>query len=193
MIDLYAWGTGNGRRPLILLEEAAIPYNLIPINIREGDQKKPEFLKINPYGKIPALVDPDGPGGKPANVFESCAILLYLGEKSGKFMGKDDAARVDVKTWLTFTAASVIPTIGALRNYPDATTDAERVLDVMEHWLGSHDYLAGDYSIADMAAVTRFTNMTDSPLFTSRGNIKRWYETVIARPAVDKALTMKIG
>jgi GST-like protein len=193
LIDYYAWGTGNGRRPLIMLEEADIPYRLIPTNIREGDQKKPEFLKINPYGKIPALVDPDGPGDKPATVFESCAILLYLGEKSGKFMGKDAAARVDVLKWLMFAAASVLPIVGALRNYPDMTVDAERVLDVMENRLGSHDYLAGDYSIADMAAVTRFTNMTESPLFTSRSNVKRWYETVIARPAADKALTLKFG
>jgi GST-like protein len=193
LIDYYAWGTGNGRRPLIMLEEADITYRLIPTNIREGEQKKPEYLQINPYGKIPALIDPDGPGGKPATVFESCAILLYLGEKSAKFMGTDAAARVDVLKWLMFAAASVLPIVGALRNYPDMTTDAERVLDLMELWLGSHDYLAGDYSIADMAAVTRFTNMTDSPLFTSRGNVKRWYDTVIARPAVDKALTLKIG
>ena len=193
MIDYYAWGTGNGRRPLIMLEEADIPHRLIQINIREGEQKKPEYLQINPYGKIPALVDPDGPGGKPATVFESCAILLYLGEKSGKFMGKDEAARVDVLKWLMFAAASVLPIVGALRNHPNETKDAERVLDVMENWLGSHDYLAGDYSIADIAAVTRFTNMTDSPLFTSRANLKRWHESILARPAVDKALTLKFG
>ena len=114
MIDLYTWPTPNGQKVSIMLEEVDLPYNVIAVNIGEGDQFKPDFLKISPNNKMPAIVDPDGPGGKPYPMFESGAILMYLGEKTGKFMPSDTAGKYRVVQWLMFQMASVGPMMAGI-------------------------------------------------------------------------------
>lgn len=193
MIELYAWGTTNGRRPLVMLEEAQIPYKLIPTDIRAGANKTPEYLKISPFGKIPSLVDTEGPGGARVSLFESTAILLYLAEKSGKFLGDTPAQKADVYKWLQFGTATVLPLFQLMRNYPVLEADGGKPLDVIEKQLGSSKFLAGPYSIADMALVTRFAPLAKEKWFTERPNFTRWLNDVTARPATAKALEMKFG
>jgi GST-like protein len=119
MIDLYCWGTTNGRRALIMAEEAGLPFTLHQIDIRKGDQKTPEYERINPYRKIPALVDPDGPGGKPSTVFESVAICFYLAEKAGRFLGSP-ADRPNVLKWSMFHATNVLAALAQVRDSNDS-------------------------------------------------------------------------
>lgn len=192
MIELYAWGTTNGRRPLIMLEEAQIPYKLIVTNIRSGANKAPEYLKISPFGKIPSMVDPEGPGGARITLFESTAILLYLAEKTGKFLGDKPAQKPDVIKWLQFGAATVLPLFQLMREYKELEAIAGKPLDVIEKQLASSEYLAGPYSIADMALITRLSTLAKEPWVTERPNIAKWVARCIARPATKKALEMKI-
>lgn len=193
MIELHTWGTTNGRRPIIMLEEADIPYKLVPVDIRSGANKTPAHLTISPYGKIPALVDTDGPGGEKVHMFESSAILLYLAEKSGKFYGSTPAKRTKVQKWLMFVVASVLPIFSIMRDHKELEPTAVKMLDVLEAQLSRHDYLAREYSIADMAAITRLIQFADHEWMKTRPNISRWINRVSARPAVKKALEMKIG
>ena len=180
MIDLYTWSTTNGRRPLMILEETGIPYRIHPVNIRTGAQKTPEHVRRNPAGKIPAMVDPDGPGGELV-MFESTAILAYLADKAGKFNGGDGAGRYHVLEWLQFFATNLQPVLSIMRNN-------EGLLDSLDAWLDGRDYVAGEYSIADMTAMTRLGLLKDDALIASRANVKRWVDTVTARPAIAKAL-----
>lgn len=198
MIDLYFWPTGNGKKISIMLEECGLPYRVIPVNINKGDQSTPEYLAINPNGKMPAIVDHDAPG-RPLVVFESGAILQYLGEKSGQFLPTDLHGKYRVLQWVYWQVAGLGPNAGQahhfLRYYPERLeypmhrfrTEVKRLYTVMDTQLGRTEYLAGDYSIADMAAwpwVVRWDwqgqNLDDHP------NLKRWFETVGARPGVQR-------
>jgi len=164
-IDLYSWATPNGHKVHIMLEELGLAYNVHPINIGAGDQFKPEFLKISPNNKMPAIVDPDGPDGKPISLFESGAILIYLAEKHGKFLSTDPRQRYTTLQWLMWQMGGLGPMLGQahhFRNYaPERieyaynryTNEANRLYGVLDKRLGEARFLAGDdYSIADIAA-----------------------------------------
>ena len=201
MIDLYYWPTPNGHKITIFLEETGLEYRVVPVNIREGDQFKPEFLKISPNNRMPAIVDSDGPGSKPISLFESGAILLYLGEKTGKLLPPEIRARYEVVQWLMFQMANVGPMFGQrghfLRAAPEKipyaieryTNESRRLLDVMERRLGQSAYLAGDYSIADIATYPWVAGVRREPeQLESRPNFRRWLEAISERPAVKRGL-----
>jgi len=206
MIDLYYWPTPNGHKITIFLEETGLEYRIVPVNIREGDQFKPEFLKISPNNRMPAIVDSDGPGGKPISLFESGAILLYLGEKTGKLLPSEIRARYEVVQWLMFQMANVGPMFGQrghfLRAAPEKipyaieryTNESRRLLDVMDRRLGQSAYLAGDYSIADIATYPWVVGVRREPeQLESRPNFKRWLEAISERPAVKRGLAVMAG
>ncbi|MFV2074263.1 MAG: glutathione S-transferase N-terminal domain-containing protein, partial [Thermoanaerobaculales bacterium] len=163
MIDLYTWPTPNGHKVQILLEETGLDYRSHPVNLQEGEQFEPEFLAISPSGKIPVVVDQDGPGGEPLAVFESGAILLYLAEKSGSFLPADPRGRSEVIEWLMFQMGGLGPMLGQagyFRNkapepIPHAveryTREADRLFGVIDRRLAEGEFLAGGYSIADIA------------------------------------------
>jgi GST-like protein len=203
MIDVYFWPTPNGQKVTIALEELGLPYNVIPINIGKGDQFKSEFLKLSPNNKMPAIVDADGPGGKPISIFESGAILIYLAEKTGGLMPTDARGRYKVLEWLMFQMASVGPMLGQAHHFrryaPEQiryaieryTNEARRIYGVVDKRVGEVPYLAGEYSIADIAAYPwlklhklQGQNLEDFP------NLKRWYEAIEARPAVQKGMAV---
>jgi len=200
MIELYTWGTPNGKKASVMLEEVGLPYNVHPIRIMEGDQFKPEYVAINPNSKIPAITDTDGPGGKPINIFESGAILIYLAEKTGKLLARDPAARIEAIEWLMFQMGGVGPMFGQahhfLRQVKDNPYGAERysketrrLYGVMNARLGEVAYLAGEYSIADVATypwVARHEwQQVDLAEFPS---VKRWFDAISARPAVQRGM-----
>jgi GST-like protein len=204
-IDLYFWPTPNGWKISIALEEMGLPYNVIPVNIARGDQFRPEFLKISPNNRMPAIVDHDGPGGRPISVFESGAILQYLGRKTGKFYPADERGRVEVDQWLFWQMANLGPKAGEahhFRNYaiekqPYAierfTNEMNRLYGVMNTRLKDREFLAGKYSIADMACIgwaSRYErqgqDMREFP------NVRRWMDTILARPAVKRGMAIRI-
>ena len=154
MIDVYFWMTPNGYKVTIALEELGMPYNVIPINIGKGDQFKPEFLKVSPNNKIPAMVDPDGPGGKPISIFESGAILIYLAEKSGKLMPKEPRGRYNVLEWLMFQMASVGPMLGQAHHFRALRARADPVRDRSLHQRGQA-HLQRDRQAPGRSAVPR--------------------------------------
>ena len=206
MIDLYTWPTPNGHKIHIMLEETGLPYKVIPIDINKGDQFDPDYLKLSPNNKMPAMVDhdgPGGPGGKPYGLFESGAILMYLAEKTGKFMPSEMADRYAVIQWLMFQMGGIGPMFGQAHHFrqyaPEDqelsyavdryTNEAGRLYGVLDRRLGEAEYLAGEYSIADMATFpwTRSyerqgQSIDDFP------NFKRWFEAIDARPAVKRGL-----
>ncbi|SKA35901.1 glutathione S-transferase N-terminal domain-containing protein [Consotaella salsifontis] len=202
-IALYYWPTPNGWKISIMLEELGVPYEIHYVNIGAGDQFKPEFLAISPNNRMPAIVDPDGPGGEPISVFESGAILQYLGRKFGRFYPSDERARVAVDEWLFWQVGGLGPMAGQchhFRNYapeklPYAidryTNEVNRLYGVMNKRLADHEFLAGEYSIADMASIGW------ASLWENQGqdiaefpNLKRWLDTMMARPAVAKGLVI---
>jgi len=204
MIDLYFWMTPNGYKVTIMLEELGWKYNVIPVNIGKGDQFKPDFLKISPNNRMPALVDHDGPGGKPISVFESGAMLMYLAEKAGfQFMPQDMRRRYDVIQWLMFQMASVGPMLGQAHHFrryaPEKieyavdryTNEARRIYGVIDKRAGEAPFLAGEYSIADMATYPwlRTHNWQGQDL-NDFPNLKRWYDSIEARPAVQRGLAV---
>jgi GST-like protein len=205
MIELYTWSTPNGRKVSIMLEECALPYNVRKINIGTNtEQFAPDYLKINPNGKIPSIVDPDGPEGKPYAMMESGAILIYLADKTNKFLPKSGRGRYDVLQWLMFQMGSVGPMFGQAHHFMRAKKDeipygserygneAKRLYGVMDGQLGRNKYLAGaEYTIADIATypwVARHewhrVELGDYP------NVRRWYEALGARPAVTKGMAV---
>lgn len=203
MIELHAWPTPNGFKISIMLEELGLPYAVHAVDIGKGDQFAPEFLAISPNNKIPAIVDPDGPGGRSISVFESGAILIYLAEKTGKLLAREGAARYAALEWLMFQMGGIGPMLGQAHHFrvyapepiPYAidryTNEANRLYSVMDRRLGEVDYLAGDYSIADIATMPwlRFPerqgiNLDDYP------NVRRWREAILARPAVQQGLKL---
>jgi GSH-dependent disulfide-bond oxidoreductase len=195
MLELYAWGTTNGRRALIMAEEAGLPFNLHQINIQKGDQKTPEYEKINPYRKIPALIDTEGPGGKAATIFESVAICFYLAEKTGKFLDSG-ADRPNVIKWSMFHATNVLCTLGSLGriNDPSFEAGAKSQLDTMNKHLAGRDWFADDYSVADIIPFTRINGIKHETVKVSDyPNVQRWLDRVAARPAVKKGMEQKFG
>jgi GST-like protein len=193
MLELHTWGTTNGRRPLIMLEETGLPYKVVPVDIQNGANKTPQHIAISPFAKIPAMVDTEGPGGQKVTLFESTAILLYLAEKCGKFYGSTPARRADVQKWFIFNVANVLPIFSIMRQHKELEGTAVKLLDVLEEQLSRNDYLAGEYSIADMTPITRLVLFADHEWMKSRPNVARWISKVSSRPAVKKALEMKIG
>ena len=204
-IDLFAWPTPNGYKPSILLEELGLPYTAHPIDIGAGDQFKPEFLKISPNNKMPAIIDPDGPNGAPYAVFESGAILMYLAEKTGSELWPQTMPKkYDVMQWLMFQMGGVGPMFGQAHHFrqyaPEPidyaikryTNEAGRLYGVMDKRLGETAYLAGDdYSIADIATFPWTRSIEkQGHSFDDFPNVKRWFEAIDARPAVQKGLAL---
>jgi len=204
MIDLYYAPTPNGWKISIMLEEAELEYNVIPVNLGAGDQFKPEFLEISPNNRMPVIVDSDGPGGEKISVFESGAILMYLGEKSGKFFPQSDKDRIRVLEWLFWQIGGLGPMAGQVShfvnyapNFPGDHSYSEtrykneydRLLGVMDNVLSEREFLAGEYSIADMASfpwVTAYKRYeVDLDSFT---NVRRWFDSIKNRPAVRKGM-----
>jgi GST-like protein len=203
MIDLYYWPTPNGHKVTIFLEETGLQYRIVPVNIRKGEQFAPEFLKISPNNRMPAIVDQQGPGGKPLSLFESGAILIYLGEKTGKFLPTDPRGRYQTIQWLMFQMGGVGPMFGQrghfMRAAPEKipyaieryTNESRRLLNVIEKRLGEAPYLAGDYSIADMATYPWVVGARREPEeLESRPNFKRWLDAIGERPAVKRGVAV---
>lgn len=200
-IEVHTWSTPNGWKIPIMLEECALPYRVIPVNIGKGEQSAPDFLAISPNNKIPAIVDPDGPGGAPITVFESGAILQYLGRKSGCLYPSEERARVAVEEWLFWQVGGFGPMLGQAHHFriyakeriPYAverfSEEAKRLYGVLERRLEGRAYLAGEYSIADIATVTwaKFHEKQGIDL-AGLPHVARWLEAVLARPAVQRGL-----
>jgi len=201
MIDLYYWPTPNGWKISILFEELELDYKIIPINIIEGDQFAPDFLKIAPNNRMPAIVDPDGADGKPISIFESAAIMLHYAEKHGKFIPSDERGRSEVLQWLFFQMGNVGPMLGQchhFRNYAVEkldyaidryTRETTRLYRVVNKRLADRDYVAGDYSIADMAIFpwmriwkNQGQDIEEFP------HLAKWLDRLHERPAVRRGL-----
>jgi GSH-dependent disulfide-bond oxidoreductase len=201
MIDLYYWTTPNGHKITIFLEETGLPYTIKPIDIGKGDQFKPEFLKISPNNRIPAIVDHEpGDGGGPLSIFESGAILEYLAMKTGKFLPRDVRGRAEVMQWLFWQMGGLGPMLGQnhhFRNYSNEkinyaieryTKETERLYGVLDERLADREFVAGDYSIADVACYPWIVlherqgqDLDDFP------NLKRWFDAIQKRDAVQRA------
>ena len=201
MIDLHTWPTPNGHKVHIMLEEVGLEYRVIPVDINQGAQFAPDFLAISPNNKMPAIVDHDGPGGKSYSVFESGAILMYLADKTGQLLPKEMAQRYDVIQWLMFQMGGIGPLLGQTHHFrvyaPETipyavdryTNEAARLYGVMDRRLAAHEYLAGDYSIADIACFPwlrrperQGQSHDDFP------HLKRWFDAIAARPAVQRGV-----
>jgi GST-like protein len=208
-IELWTWNTPNGRKISVALEEMGLPYKVIPINISKGEQFKPEFLAISPNNRIPAIVDPEGPGGQPISVFESGAILIYLGEKTGKFWPKGDLRKqVPVLEWLMWQMGGFGPMPGQVHHFLGVENEQDRrygleryskethrLYGVFDKRLAKVDYAGGDdVSIADFAILgwawrheRHQVSLNDYP------NVKRWYEALMARPATKKGFEVALS
>ncbi len=207
MIDVYSWATPNGHKVHIMLEECGFQYQAHPINIGAGDQFTPEFLAISPNNKIPAIVDHEGPDGKPISLFESGAILLYLASKAGKFLGTTDREKFTTMQWLMFQMGGVGPMLGQAHHFriyaPEKiayavdryTNEANRLYGVIDKQLSQHAYLAGDeYTIADIATfpwlrswANQGINLADFP------HLAKWFDAISERPAVKRGIEVLAG
>jgi GSH-dependent disulfide-bond oxidoreductase len=200
-IELNYWPTPNGHKITIMLEECGLAYEIKPVNIGRGDQFKPEFLAIAPNNRMPAIIDPEGPGGTPIAIFESGAILQYLGRKTGKFYPQQERARVEVEQWLYWQMANLGPNCGQahhFRNYAEEkiayaidryTNEVNRLYGVMDTRLKDRPFLAGDYSIADMASypwVRPYKNQGQD--IAEFPNLEKWFQRIHDRPGVSKAV-----
>ncbi|WP_312414539.1 glutathione S-transferase N-terminal domain-containing protein [Shinella sp.] len=202
-IEVYYWPTPNGYKVTIMLEELGVPYDVRYINIGKGEQFAPDFLKIAPNNRMPAIIDPDGPDGAPISIFESGAILQYLGRKYAQFYPADERRRVEVDQWLFWQMGGLGPMAGQAHHFRDYapekiaygidryTNEVNRLYGVMNRRLADREYLAGDYSIADMACVgwvrsyeKQGQDLNDFP------HLKRWFETLMARPAVERGIAV---
>ncbi len=205
MIDLYYWGTPNGHKITIALEEMALPYQIFLINILENDQFQPDFLRISPNNKIPAIVDQDGPNGQPISIFESGAILQYLGRKTGMFYPVDELERVEVEQWLMWQMGGLGPMLGQNHHFsrfaPERiayateryVNESKRLYGVLNKQLIGQKYVAGEYSIADMAILPWLLRhewqqipLEDYP------HVQDYIERLTARPAVQRALAIQV-
>ena len=204
-IELYYWPTPNGWKISIMLEELGVPYDVKFVNIGRGDQFKPAFLAIAPNNRMPAIIDPEGPDGGPVSVFESAAILMYLGRKFGKFYPQDDERRrVEVEEWLAWQVDNVGPVFGhnnhfrnyapekapyAIRRFED---EAHRLYGVLNKWLEKRDFVAGEYSIVDMALVGWVKQYERQGIdIIEFPNVRNWIDRILSRPAVERALAIK--
>jgi GST-like protein len=204
MIDLYYWTTPNGHKISIFLEESGLPYRLLPINIGKGDQFKPEFLRLSPNNKIPAIVDREpADGGQPLSVFESGAILLYLAEKIRRFIPTDPRERVEVLEWLFWQMGGLGPMAGQAHHFrlyaperiPYATEryvkETARLYAVLDQRLAQREYIVGDYSIADIACYPWIERHERQSLrLEDFPNVERWFRAIAARPAVVRAYAL---
>jgi len=202
-IELYYWSTPNGRKVSIMLEELGLPYNTHMIDINKDEQFAPDFLKISPNNRIPAIVDPVGPDGKPISVFESGAVLKYLAEKFKRFYPADWRQRVQVDEWLFWQMGGFGPMLGqmhhfsvfapekipyAIKRYGD---ESKRLYGVLDRQLAGKEYICGEYSIADMACVGWANSYERQRIDLNEfPNVKNWYERLLARPAVRRGLAL---
>ncbi|MET0437842.1 MAG: glutathione S-transferase N-terminal domain-containing protein [Devosia sp.] len=209
-LQLYSWPTPNGVKVSIMLEEIGLPYEAHAIQIGKNETWTPEFLSLNPNGKIPAVIDPNGPGGKPLALFESGAILLYLAEKTGKLLPQDPALRYETIQWVFFQMAAIGPMFGQVgffhkfagREFEDKRpleryrAESRRLLEVLEKRLESRDWIMDDYSIADIATLGWVRNLVgfygagDLVAFDTLKHVPAWLERGLARPAVQRGLTI---
>ncbi len=206
-LELHAFDTPNGRKISVALEEMALPYVVKIVDLSKGQQYDPEFLKISPNAKIPAIVDPDGPNGRPVSVFESGAILIYLGEKTGKFWPRDLEARIPVLEWLMFQQGGFGPIPGQVHHF--LTVDNEddrryalarysketrRLYAVMDGRLATHEFFADGLSIADFAILGwAWRHPRHKVDLAEYPHVRRWYETMMARPAVQRGFAAKLS
>ena len=206
-IELYAFNTPNGRKISVALEEMELPYRVHVVDISKGEQHDPAFLKISPNNKIPAIVDADGPGGAPISVFESGAILIYLGEMTGRFWPRDLRARVPVLEWLMFQMGGFGPMPGQVHHFLDVESEQDRryglerymketrrLYGVMDRRLADHEFFANEISIADFAIVgwawrhaRHKVDLADFP------NVRRWYDAIMARPGVRRGFEVALS
>ena len=203
MIELFFWPTPNGYKATVTLAELGLLDKVTPIDILSGEQFDPAYLELNPNNKVPTIIDHDGPGGKPVTIFESGAILLYLAEKTGKLLPKSEFKRLEAIQWLFFQVSSMGPMLGQTHHFrtyaPEKieyainryTKEAERLYKILDNRLSDHDFLADEYSIADIATFTwvrprkmQGQNLDDYP------NVKRWYDTIKVRPAISEGLSV---
>jgi glutathione S-transferase len=203
MIDLYTWGTPNGHKIHIMLEETGLPYRIHKVNVAAREQFSPDYVKINPNSKIPAIVDQDGPDGGPVTIFESGAILFYLAEKTGRFLPAADEPRARVLEWLMFQMGNIGPMMGqanvfyryapeklpwAIQRYQ---RESHRLLTVLDTRLKDHEYLAGDYSIADIANWCWARGYEWGGIDVSGlDSLKRWIDQIAARPPVQRGVAI---
>lgn len=203
-IDFYYWTTPNGWKVSIMLEEVGLSYTVYPVNILAGDQFDPKFLKVSPNNKIPAIVDPDGPGGQPMALFESGAILMYLGEKTGQLYPTEMGDRYTVIQWLMFQMGGIGPMFGQAHHFrkyaPETlpyainryTNEAGRLYGVLDKRLSQTEYIAGaSYTIADIAIFPwTISHETQGHRLEDYPNVKRWFDAINARPAVQRGLAV---
>lgn len=206
-IELHAFDTPNGRKISVALEEMALPYTVRVVDIRKGEQRDPGFLKISPNGKIPAIVDPDGPGGRQISVFESGAILYYLGEKTGRFWPRDLEARVPVMEWLMFQMGGFGPIPGQVHHFVALEDEGDRryglerysketrrLYAVMDGRLATREFFADELSIADFAILGwAWRHPRHKVDLAEYPHVRRWYETMMARPAVRRGFEVKLS
>ena len=202
MIEVYSWATPNGHKVHIMLEECGLPYKAHAVDIGAGDQFKPDFLAISPNNKIPAIVDPDGPDGKPISLFESGAILLYLAGKTGRFMPTDVRGKYEVLEWLMFQMGGVGPMLGQAHHFriyapekiPYAvdryTSEAKRLYGVMNKRLAKTKYIGGnEYSIADIAIFPCLRSWKNQGIdWNDVPHLRGWFDEIAARPAVKRGV-----
>ena len=202
MIEVYSWATPNGHKVHIMLEECGLPYRVHGVDIGAGDQFAPEFLAISPNNKIPAIVDPDGPDGRPISLFESGAILLYLAAKTGRFLPADVSGRYEVLQWLMFQMGGVGPMLGQAHHFrlyapekiPYAieryTNEAKRLYGVLNRQIAKHRYIAGDeYTIADIAVFPWLRSWKNQGIdWNDHPHLKGWFDEIAARPAVQRGV-----
>jgi GSH-dependent disulfide-bond oxidoreductase len=205
-IEFYAWDTPNGRKISVALEEMGLPYRVHPVDITKGAQRAPDFLRVSPNNKIPAIVDPTGPRGAPISIFESGAILLYLGEKTGKFLPVDLRGRVPVLEWLMWQMGGFGPMPGQVhhflavkderdRRYGLARYSAEtrRLYGVLDRRLGAVEFVAGDLSVADFAILGwAWRHGRHQVALSDFPNVERWYAALSTRPGVERGLSVKL-
>ena len=202
MIEVYSWATPNGHKVHIMLEECALPYRVVAVDIGMGDQFKPEFLAISPNNKVPAIVDSDGPDGKPLSLFESGAILLYLAGKTGRFMPADTRGKYEVLQWLMFQMGSIGPMLGQAHHFrvyapeklPYAidryTNETKRLYRVLNDRLAKSRYVGGrEYTIADIAIFPWLRSWKNQGIeWSDYPHLKGWFDEIAARPAVMRGV-----
>ncbi len=206
-IELWTWNTPNGRKISVALEEMGLPYTVRPVNISKGEQFNPDFLRISPNNRIPAIVDPDGPGGAPISVFESGAILIYLGQKTGQFWPADRRSQVRVLEWLMWQMGGFGPMPGQVHHFLQVENEQDRryglerymketrrLYGVLDKRLGQVEFVAGEVSIADFAILgwawrheRHKVDLADFP------NVKRWYEAMMARPGTARGFEVALS
>lgn len=205
-IQLFAFDTPNGRKVSIALEEMGLPYEIHVVDIMAGDQMKPEFLAISPNNKIPAIIDPDGPDGQAISIFESGAILIYLAEKTGKFLPTDRRSRTAVMEWLMFQVGGLGPMPGQVHHFMGLTSEEDRryglarftaetrrLYGVVDRRLANHNYIAGDLSIADFALLSWVTRHQKHRIdLKDFVHVQRWFQMLMARPAVVRGLEVAL-